>query len=161
ARGELDAARTYFERALQVRQELGAVRMGYVHGSMASSLLAVAKVAEKQGEIAIASRLLHEAIPFAEEPREVDLARRIDALLRRLSQAESPRRAVFRPESGTWHIEFNGMVFHAPDLKGFWHLRELVARPHQPVPALRLVGASSDEPIASADTGPMLDRQAL
>jgi hypothetical protein len=37
----------------------------------------------------------------------------------------------------------------------------LVARPHQSVPALALIGASSDEPIASADTGPMLDRQAL
>ena len=76
ARGELDTARTFFDRALQVRQELGAVRMGYVHGSMASSLLAVARVAEKQGDIATASQLLHDAIPFAEESREVDIARR-------------------------------------------------------------------------------------
>jgi len=68
---------------------------------------------------------------------------------------------VIRPERGTWYIEFNGTVVHAPDLKGFWHLRELVARPHQPITALALVGASSDETIASADTGPMLDREAL
>jgi tetratricopeptide (TPR) repeat protein len=161
ARGEFDMARAFFDRALQVRQELGAVRMGYVHGSMASSLLAVARVAEKQGDVAMASQLLRDAVPFAEESREIDIALQIDEVLRRLSQAESTRRAVFRPEGGTWHIEFNDTFVHAPDLKGFWHLRELVARPHQPVPALALIGASSDETIARADTGPMLDRQAL
>ena len=48
-----------------------------------------------------------------------------------------------------------------PDLKGLWHLRELVSRPREPVPALSLIGASSDEPIPSGDTGPMLDREAL
>ena len=161
ARGELVTARRFLDRALQVRQELGAVRMGYVHGSMASSLLAVATVAEKQGDIATASQLLHDAIPFAEESREVDIARQIDELLRRLSQAEATNRATLRPEGGTWHIQYNGTDVHMPDLKGLWHLRELLARPHQPVAALSLIGASSDEPLATADTGPVLDREAL
>lgn len=161
ARGELEVARSFFDRALQVRRELGAVRMGYVHGSMASSLLAVARVAEKQGDIAMASQLLHDAIPLAEESREVDIARQIDGLLRRLSQAEAMNRATLRPEGGTWHIQYNGTDVHMPDLKGFWHLRELLARPHQPVAALSLIGASSDEPLATADTGPVLDREAL
>jgi predicted ATPase len=161
ARGELDTARSFFDRALQVRQELGAVRMGHVHGSMASSLLAVARVAEQQGDVAVASQLLHEAIPFAEESREVDVARQIDELLRRLSQAETTNRAMLRPEGGTWHIQYNGTDVHMPDLKGLWHLRELLARPHQPVAALVLIGASSDEPLATGDTGPVLDREAL
>jgi tetratricopeptide (TPR) repeat protein len=161
ARGDLDTARSFFDRALQVRQELGAVRMGYVHGSMASSLLAVARVAEKQRDIATASQLLHDAIPFAEESREVDVARQIDELLRRLSRAEATTRAMLRPEGGTWHIQYNDTDVHLPDLKGLWHLRELVARPHQPVTALALIGASSDEPLPTADTGPVLDREAL
>jgi tetratricopeptide (TPR) repeat protein len=161
ARGELDTARTFLDRALQVRQELGAVRMGYVHGSMASSLLAVGTVAQKQGDIATASQLLHDAIPFAEESREVDVARQIDELLRRLSQAEATNRAMLRPEGGTWHIQFDGTDVHMPDLKGLWHLRALLARPHQPVAALSLVGASSEEPLPTADTGPVLDREAL
>jgi hypothetical protein len=135
--------------------------MGYVHGSMASSLLAVARVAEKQGDIAMASQLLREAVPFAEESREVDIARQIDELRRRLSQAEATNRAVFRPEGGTWHIQYDGTDVHMPDLKGLWHLRELLARPHQPVAALSLIGATSDEPLATADTGPVLDREAL
>ena len=79
----------------------------------------------------------------------------------RLSQAESTNRATLRPEGGTWHIQYNGTDVHMPDLKGLWHLRELLARPHQPVAALSLVGASSDEPLPTADTGPVLDREAL
>jgi len=161
ARGELDTARAFFDRSLQVRQELGAVRMGYVHGSMASSLLAAARVAEKQGDITTASRLLHDAASFAEESREIDIARQVEALLRRLSQAQAANRATLRPEGGTWHIQYNGIDVHMPDLKGLWHLRELLARPHQPVAALSLIGATSDEPLATADTGPVLDREAL
>jgi hypothetical protein len=149
------------DRALQVRKELGAVRMGYVHGSMASSLLAVARVAEKQGDVTTASQLLHDAIPFAEESREIDIARQVDELLRKLSQAEVTNRATLRPEGGTWHIQYNDTDVHMPDLKGFWHLRELVARPRQPVTALALVGAASDEPLPTADAGPTLDREAL
>src|SRR6478609_2944058 len=135
--------------------------MGHVHGSMASSLLAVATVAAKQGDVATASRLLHDAMPFAEESREVDIARQIDELLRRLSQAEATSRATLRPEGGTWHIQYNGTDAHMPDLKGLWHLRELLARPHQPVAALSLIAATSDEPLPTADTGPVLDREAL
>jgi predicted ATPase len=161
ARGELDTARRLFERALKIRQQLGAVRMGYVHGSMASSLLAVARVAEKQGDLATASQLLHGAIPFAEESREVDVAREIADLLRKISQAESTNRATLRPEGGTWHVHYNGTDAHMPDLKGLWHLRELLTRPHRPVAALSLIGAASDEPLATADTGPMLDQEAL
>jgi hypothetical protein len=161
ARGELDAARTFFDRALQIRQELGAVRMGSVHGSMPSSLLAVARVAEQQGDIATASQLLHDGLPLAEELREVDTAREIADLLRTISPAQSTNRATLRPEEGTWHVQFNDTDVHMPDLKGCWHLRELLARPHQPVAALALIGASSDEPLATADTGPVLDREAL
>jgi len=128
---------------------------------MASSLLAVARVADMQGDIATASRHLHDAVPFAEESREVDIARQIDELLRKISQGQSTNRATLRPEGGTWHVQFNGTDVHMPDLKGLWHLRELLARPHQPVSALSLIGASSDEPLATADTGPVLDREAL
>ena len=129
--------------------------MGYVHGSMASSLLAVATVAEKQGDTATASQLLHDAIPFAEESREVEIARQIDELLRRLSQAEATNRAMLRPEGGTWHIQYNGTDVHMPDLKGLWHLRELLARPHQPVSALSLIASSqqTSPPIRHREIG--------
>ncbi|MGH9086023.1 MAG: ATP-binding protein [Acidimicrobiales bacterium] len=170
ARGELDTARAFWERALHIRREVGAVAaptmmtappIGRVHGTMPTALLAVARVAEKQGDLVTASKLLREGLPLAEEMREVDTAQVMAELLRKTSEVEPTHRATFRPDGGTWHLAFNGTDVHVPDLKGLWHLRELVARPHQPVPALSLMGASSNEPILSADTGPMLDREAL
>ena len=161
ARGELDTARTFLDRALQVRRELGAVRMGYVHGSMASSLLAVARVAGKQGDLATTSKLLREGIPLAEEMHESDTEREMAELLRTTAQTVSMPRAMLRPEGGTWHIQYDGTDVHVPDLKGLWHLRELLARPHQPVSALSLIAASSDAPISVSDAGPMIDREAL
>src|SRR6185295_14543264 len=68
---------------------------------------------------------------------------------------------TLRPEGDVWRVEFEGTSVHVPDLKGLWHLRELVARPGEFVPALALIGASSEEPIPSGDTGPLLDREAL
>lgn len=167
ARGELDMARGFWERALFLRRELGALHcpvmgIGEVHGTMPTALLAVARVAAKQGDLATASTLLREGIPLAEELREVDTAAEMVELLRKTSEVEPTQRATLRPEGGVWHVEWGGTTVHVPDLKGLWHLRELLARPHQPVPALTLIGASShDVPIPRGDTGPMLDREAL
>lgn len=160
-RGVLDTARDFWERALQLRRDLGALRIGYVHGTMSTALLAVARVAEQQGDLATTSKLLREGLPLAEEMREVETARLMAELLRKTTQAESMQRAILRPQDGIWRIEFNGTNLHVPDLKGLWHLRELVARPHQPVPALSLIGATSETTLPSADTGPILDQQAL
>ena len=80
---------------------------------------------------------------------------------RKTSQVEPTQRATLRPEGGVWRIDFNGTNVHVPDLKGLWHLRELVSRPREFVPALALIGASSEEPIPRGDTGPLLDREAL
>ena len=166
ARGELDTSRAYWERALCLRRELGALHcpvigIDDVHGTMPTALLAVARVAEKQGDLTTASKLLREGIPLAEETREAETAKQMVELLRKTSQVEPTQRATLRPEGGVWQIEFNGTNVHVPDLKGLWHLRELIARPHQPVPALSLIGASSDVPIPRGDAGPMLDREAL
>ncbi len=82
-------------------------------------------------------------------------------LLRKTSQVEPTQSATLRPEGGVWRVDFKGTAAHVPDRKGLWHLRELVSRPHEFVSALALIGASSEEPIPSGDTGPLLDREAL
>ena len=97
ARGDLDRSRTFWERALQVRRDLGALRIGHVHGSMPTALLAVARVAAKQGDPATASRLIREGLPIAEEMREVDTAAQMVELLRETSQVEPTQRATLRP----------------------------------------------------------------
>ncbi len=170
ARGALDTARTFWERALQLRREVGAVAAPtlmasshdrHVHGTMPTALLAVARVAEQQGDLVTASELLREGLPLAEETRDVDTARQMVELLRRATRAEPERRATLRPEGGVWCVGFDGTSVHVPDLKGLRHLRELVSRPGEFVSALALVGASSEEPIPSGDAGPVLDREAL
>jgi tetratricopeptide (TPR) repeat protein len=92
ARGELEASRAVFERAYQLRQDLGASRMGYVHGSMAASMLAVARVAAKQGDVAAASPLLTEALPLAQAMRDSPLTRQIEELIGSLAAARATAR---------------------------------------------------------------------
>jgi predicted ATPase len=160
SRGDLDTARTFWERALELRRELGAIRIGHVHGSMPTGLLAVARLAAKQGDRDAAATLLREGLPLAEELREVETAAAMDELLRTTSVGPA-QRAALRPKAGVWRIEFDGIDVHVPDLKGLWHIRELVSRPGEFVTALALVGAPGGEPIPSGDTGPVLDREAL
>jgi predicted ATPase len=161
ARGPLERSRAYWERALWLRKDIGASRIGHVHGTLAGSLLALARVASKQGDLATASKLLREALPLAEEVRDVGAAARITELLEQTSKAEPTQSATLRPEGGVWHIAFNGTSVHVPDLKGLWHLRELVSRPRESVPALSLIAAPTEELVPVGDAGPMLDREAL
>ncbi len=161
ARGDPDRSRAFWEQSLRARRELGALRIGHVHGSMPTALLAVARVADQQGDHATAVELLREGIPLAEDMREAHTAQLMADLLRSASEVEPTAHATLRPESGVWQVAFDGTNAHLPDLKGLWHLRELVSRPYEFVSALELVGASADEPMPRGDTGPMLDREAL
>jgi tetratricopeptide (TPR) repeat protein len=81
AREELDASRALWERAYQLRRDLGASRMGYVHGSLPASMLAVARVASKQGDLTTAAPLLAEALPIAKAMRDPTLIRQIEEVM--------------------------------------------------------------------------------
>jgi predicted ATPase len=161
SRGALETARAFWEDALRNRRELGALRMGHVHGSMPTGLLAVARVAAKQGDRDTAASLLREGLPLAEEQREAETAEAMAELLRTMSRVEPVQCAMLRPDGRVWRIEYGGTEAHVPDMKGLWHLRELVSRPGEFVTALALVGAFADDPMPSSDTGPVLDREAL
>jgi predicted ATPase len=160
-RGALDESRRCWERALRCRREIDAVNVGTIHGSMPLTLLAIARVASKQGELATASKLLREALPIAQEIRDEATARQIAELLAQTSRVEPTQSATLRPEGGVWHIAFNGTSAHVPDMKGLWHLRELVSRPRAPLLALSLSAAPTEAPVPVSDAGPMLDREAL
>ena len=66
------------------------------------ALLAVARVADKQGDLATASKLLREGLPIAEETREVATAQQMAELLRKTSQVEPTQRATLRPRG--WRL---------------------------------------------------------
>lgn len=161
ARGALEQSRAFWERALRLRLAIGASKMGHVHGTLPLTLLAIARVAAKQGELATTSKLLREALPLAEEMRDDATVQRIVELMKKTSQAKPAQSATLRHEAGVWQIVFNGKSVHVPDMKGFWHLRELVSRPREAVPALSLIAAQSEEPLPISDAGPALDREAL
>ena len=160
-RGVLDTARSWWERAYECRLQIDAVNVGYVHGSTPINLLAIARVTAKQGDLVASSNLLREALPIAQEIRDEKTARQIAELLKQTSRTEPREDASLRPAGGVWHLAFNGKSVHVPDLKGLWHLRELVSRPREAVPALSLLASPSEEPVSIGDAGPMLDREAL
>jgi tetratricopeptide (TPR) repeat protein len=85
AREALEESRALLEHAYQLRQNLGASRMGYVHGSLPGSMLALARLAAKQGDIATATPLLTEALPLALAMRDSTLISQIEELTRRLA----------------------------------------------------------------------------
>ena len=91
-RQELEQARALFERVYQLRQDLGGLSTGYVHGSLSSSMLAVARVAAKQGDFATASPLLADALPLAQAMRDSALTSQIEALIRSVAEAIAPAR---------------------------------------------------------------------
>ena len=150
-----------WERALRCRQEIDAVNVGHIHGSTPLNLLAIARVAARQGDLATASKLLREALPMAQQIRDQATAAQIAALLAETSKVEPAQRATLRPEGSAWHVGFNGTSVHMPDMKGLWYLRELVSRPRAPMLAISLVAAPAEGPVPVSDAGPMLDRQAL
>jgi hypothetical protein len=98
---------------------------------------------------------------FAEESREVGIAREIDELLQRASPVPSINRATIRPDGGTWHIQYEGKDVHMPDLKGLWHLRELLARPTSLWPHSRSSEHGTTSRSRPPIPGPVLDREAL
>jgi predicted ATPase len=160
-RGDLEKSRQAWEHALRCRQAIDAVDVGTIHGSMPRNLLGLARVVAKQGELATASKLLREALPIAHEIRDEATVRQIGELLARTSNVEQTSVAEFRPERGVWHITFGGKSIHVPDMKGLWHLRELVSRPREAVPALSLVATEAEAPLPIGDAGPQVDREAL
>jgi predicted ATPase len=160
-RGHVENARTAWERTLLCRREIDAVDAGSIHGSIPQNLLAIARLAAKQGDPETASKLLREALPIALEIRDQATARHIQELLAQTSKVEPTQAATLRHESGVWHITFDKKSIHVPDMKGLWHLRELVSRPREAVAALSLIAADAEEPISIGDAGPQIDREAL
>lgn len=88
----LEESRALLEHAYQLRQDLGASRMGYVHGSLPSSMLAIARVAAKQGDFATAYSLLTDALPLAQAMRDSALTSQIEELMRSLAAANASAR---------------------------------------------------------------------
>ena len=65
-----------------------------------------------------------------------------------------------RVSTRVWRIEFNGKSVHVPDLKGHWHLRELVSRPREALRQYRKRLAELDDALDDAAVHGDAKRQA-
>ena len=169
ARGVLDTARRFWERALQLRREVGVVAAPtlmasmhdrHVHGTMPTALLAVRAWPRSR------ATWTRRRSSYARAP-----ARRGDARRRHgTADGRAPRGrrrgragAARHAPAGGWRLAHRLQRHQRPRARPERVLASPRARsrPGEFVSALALVGASSDEPIPSGDTGPLLDREAL
>jgi tetratricopeptide (TPR) repeat protein len=160
--GRLEDADGHFAEAVAVEQRLGA------HLSVARSEYDWARVllaADRPGDRERARGLLDQASAIAEAVGSVDLQRRIAALGQpaRGGEVSSAGRRI-RRDGETWAIEFDGASFRVQDTKGLRYLALLLARPHESVHVLELVGAGgtgASDGLEGATAGsPVLDERA-
>jgi predicted ATPase len=160
ARGELDRARELQEEALALRRDLGAARLGYVHGSLPGGLIAVARIALAQGDMETTRVAAAEALPLAEERHDAEQVAQARALLDAVSREDAVEVGVLRRQGAVWEVSLGEESALLPDAKGLRQLRVLLARPGHDESALAL--AAGDDGVArdTGDAGPLLDEHA-
>ncbi len=97
--------------------------------------------------------------------RALDVHRRLGATLWEAESraalaalVDTADRPVLRWTGELWQVSYHGRTAHLPDVKGLHDLATLLARPHDDVPALDLIGAAAEQGTAA---DPVLDRTAL
>ena len=157
--GDHARARGLYLQALDVRRELGASRLGYVHGSLSESLIALARCEIRLGRPLEAQAHLSEALPLAREMHDFGL---IDACLALEERVHAPAvEGEFLRDQEGWRLRYGSVDIHVPDSKGMRHLSVLLARPGVPISALSLTALTDGNPVEDADAGPVLDGTAL
>ncbi|MEH3079337.1 MAG: hypothetical protein PGN11_22250 [Quadrisphaera sp.] len=162
-RGDLAAARGHYERGLELRHDLGALRLGYVHGSLPLSLLALARVSRGLGDLERARSCAEEGRTAAARMQDHATAAACAAELERLA-VRAPEASLRRQGTGWvvgWAVGLEAEQAALPDAKGLHHLRALLTTPGRPVAALVLAGAADGHAHAAGDAGPVLDQQAV
>ena len=159
-RGDATSARALHEEALALRRGLGAARLGYVHGSLPGGLVAVARAALAEGDLAAAAASAAEAVPLAVERREEATLAEARAVLAAAERASATHVGALWPRGAVWVVEWDGESVLLPDVKGLGQLRELLSRPGKPVAAAELASSGDGGARPGGDAGPMLDETA-
>lgn len=160
-RGDHEQALKLYEEALELRRELGAARLGDIHGSLPGGLLAVARTSAILGDSQRANEAASEALPVAEELRDQEAIVEARAILTGEDPAGSGREGVFERQGKIWRTVFEGEEAFVPDSKGMRQLRELIARPGQEIGAVTLSSALDGAGRDLGDAGELLDSQAI
>jgi class 3 adenylate cyclase/tetratricopeptide (TPR) repeat protein len=164
--GRWEDAERHFETALRQCELLGARAIPVrIHYERARTLLA----RRANGDEARAAQLLEKARRLCDELELPGLRDRIEAAG---FEAATDPDAVFRREGEFWTIRYEAETFRLRDVKGLGYIAMLLGRPGREVHVLELVQAleglvpreqpvgSSELPLSTGDSGPLLDAQA-
>ncbi len=158
-RGDHEAAREHYVRGLDLRRNLGAIRLGYAHGSLPLSLLALARVSRALGDDAAARAYASEGQAAAKQMQDGPTA---DACVRELMLLSAgPVRAELRRQGAGWVVGLGEESTVLADSKGLRHLHRLVTRPETPISATVLAGLADGAGRPGGDAGTVLDRRAV
>lgn len=159
--GDPESALSLYEEALALRRDLGAARLGNIHGSLPSGLVAVARNAAASGDVERAMVTAGEALPLAEEIRDEEIRDEARSILRGEDPLGSHPVAVFERQGMIWRISFDGEEGQVADSKGMRQIRELIARPGNEIGAVTLAAAIDGTARDLGDSGELLDQQAI
>lgn len=160
-RGEPREALVLYEEALELRRDLGAARLGNIHGSLPSALVAVARAARASGDRDRALAAAGEALPVAEELRDDETLTEARRILGDADPAWSGPSGAFERRGNVWAVSFDGEEALIADSKGMRQIRELIARPGQEIGAVTLSSAIDGTARDLGDAGEFLDQEAL
>lgn len=158
-RGDRLVARDHYRLGLDLRRNLGALRLGYAHGSLPQALLALARVCRALGEVDDARAHAQEGLVTALQMQDEDTAVACEQELQ-LVQAGPPAATLTRQGTG-WVVTFGDESTVLAGSKGLQHLRMLVSRAEHPFAATTLAGLVDGAEGPGGDAGPVLDRQAV
>ncbi|WP_131106241.1 ATP-binding protein [Ornithinimicrobium sufpigmenti] len=158
-RGDHETARDHYARGLELRRNLGAIRLGYAHGSLPLSLLALARVSRALGDADTARTYAQQGHAAAAQMQDQQT---VLACARELELLDAgPETATLRRQGTGWVVRLGDESTVLADSKGLRHLHTLLTRPEQPVRATTLAGLVDGAEPAGGDAGPLLDRQAV
>jgi tetratricopeptide (TPR) repeat protein len=152
-RGDREAARRYYERALSLCERTGA--MPHYARTLAEYGRFVA-----DGEGGRSGRLLARARELASSLGMARLAASLAGLAPSTSTPAAPQPAKFDlgQEAGEWRLSLGTMEVRLKESKGLRYLERLVQAPHREIHVLDLVGDGAT--MEAGDAGPVIDATA-
>ncbi|WP_295535278.1 hypothetical protein [uncultured Pseudacidovorax sp.] len=159
--GRAAEALPLFDEALQLCRQVGLMRLGDVHGSLARLLADCARVRVAAGaEPDDALALAREALASAEALQDGAAATVAAEVLARLA-GPSRRQGVFRRQGPVWCVGLDEAQAMLPDSKGLRQMRHLLQVPGEEMAAAELAAAADDAPREIGRGDPALDARAV
>ncbi len=156
--GDVVAARRHYEDALVLEARTGTRQWG------ARTQLAYARLLRasgRAGDVERADELVASARAIARELGLAPVLAQIEPTDAASDVAATARRCRFHRNGDAWELDYAGTRATVRHRVGMEYLRELLARPGDPVPVLELASARGRAVLVERAGGPAIDRRAF